>query len=145
MGKKKTFYLPDNVHKMLDDFGQESNLSRFASMIFERYQAITEAATPELTLGEWLTVCDALVGCEINGSRDPAAMVWAEVAEYDTSLSQQHHGVKSYDLAMKIRGLTLAGRIAVWDVVARFWNISHLGGNSTKDILIRCGAKIKEE
>jgi len=46
------------------------------------------------------------------------------------------------ELAEKLQVLPLVGRIATWDVAARFWASPRLNEIQAADLLRECGAKI---
>jgi len=145
MSKKSTIYFPDSLLKILSDFGVENNSGAICTLI-ERYDRITREAVPILTESEWMCFCDIHNGCGVfiaTGGHDQAPSAWANIADSEPDGMNERWGVSCADLAAKIQALPLVGRIAVWDVAARFWASPKLNELSARDLLIECGAKIK--
>ena len=52
-------------------------------------------------------------------------------------------GLDIMALATKLRELPWAGRVAVWDIAAKFWASPQLNELPTVELLTKVGAKIK--
>ena len=143
MGKKTTIYIPDKISEFIAGYG-ENSLSGALATLIERYRIIVADNTPELSEQEWLAICDANNGCGIwltaGGDVDNATYVWANIA--DAEDFSEKWGVDNAALAGKLRDLPIAGRIAAWDVAARFWATDAAEGESYRSMLERCGAKL---
>ena len=145
--KRSSIYMPEEVKTFLAAYGEENSLSGSIATIIKRYQEITRAAAPTMTEQEWSAICDILNGCGIwlsSGGPDPAAYVWAEVADSAPDGIDQKWGVSCQELSKKLRHLPLVGKIAVWDVAARFWASPKLNDTPTLQLLKECGAKIED-
>ena len=143
MSKKTTIYIPDKIEKLINAFG-EGSLSGALATITERYDKITREAIPGMSEAEWSCVCDCLNGCGVwlsAGGPDPAAMIWAEVSDSEPDGMEEKWGVDCKELSAKLQALSLVGRIAVWDVAARFWASPNLNKISTHDLLIEAGVR----
>ena len=115
--------------------------------IVERYARITAEATPELTEAEWCCFCDANNGCGVflaTGGHDQAESAWANVADSVPDGLDEKWGVSCLKLAEKIRLMTFVGRVAVWDVAARFWSSPRLNDLTARELLVEAGAKIRK-
>jgi hypothetical protein len=149
--KRQSIYIPEKIQEILATYayGDESSISGTIAAIIDRYRAITADATPELPANEWMAICDVLNGCGMllaagGGRHDQAPMAWASIADSEQDGLGKKWNVDCRGLAEKIRMLPLAGRIAVWDVVARFWASEQLNSLPAEDLLIICGAKIQK-
>lgn len=146
MSKKTTIYIPDKPEQILAAFGCDSTSGALATIV-ERYDRITRESIPELTEAEWSAIADVLNGCGTllaSGGHDQAQSVWAEIADSEPDGLNEKWGISCRDLSEKLRALPLVGRIAVWDVAARFWASSQLNKMSSTDLLRECGAKISK-
>jgi len=145
MSKKTTIYIPDGMQEIVEAFGSDSLSGTLATLV-ERYDRITRDAVPELSEPEWSAIADILNGCGVlmaSGGHDQAQSVWAEVADSEPDGIDGKWGISCRGLAEKLRALPLIGRIATWDVAARFWASPRLNEASTHVLLIEAGAKIK--
>lgn len=145
MARKTSLYLPEQAEKTIKAFGPEASQSGVINTILLRYDPMTRDSMPTLPLNEWQAICDALNGCGVwmsAGGPDPAPMVWAEIADSEPDGFDEKWGISCPALAEKLRGLPLAGRIAVWDVAAKFWAAPELNTMEMADLLKKCGAKI---
>lgn len=149
MPKKTSMYLPDWLPEYLASYGEENPLSPSVVALIQRYRSITADACPEFTEQEWSAICDVLNGCGVwlsdVGRTEPAQHIWAELLDSGPDGIAEKWGVNLADLAKRIRALPLAGKVAVWDVAAKFWADPQLNQISTLDLLKKAGAKIKEK
>lgn len=146
MNKRISIYMPTTIREYLMAYGAENSLSGSIATLMGRYKAITAEAVPELTEPEWSAIVDALNGCGAwlsAGGHDPASFVWAEVADSAPDGLGEKWGVDCPALAERLKALPLAGRVAVWDVAARFWASPRLNEASTRELLLAAGARIK--
>jgi hypothetical protein len=147
MSKKSTIYFPDSLLKILNSFGVDNSSGAICTLI-ERYDRITREAIPELTENEWMCFCDIHNGCGgflSAGGMDQAPSAWASVADSVSDGLSEKWGVGCKDFSAKLQALPLVGRIAVWDVAARFWASPNLNKISARELLIEAGAKINKD
>jgi len=147
MAKRQSIYVPDDIKAILDSFGENSVSGAIARLV-ERYDKITRDETPELSGPEWSAVCDILNGCGSllsSGGHDHAPMAWASIMDAQQDGTGEKWGIDCVVLAQKVRCLSLAGRLAVWDVAARFWASPRLNDLATLDLLLESGAKVTPE
>lgn len=106
--------------------------------------AIVREETPALLAAEWCAVCDVLNGTWTiaeHTETDPARHLWAEMA--DAPEMSTKWGIDHGMLVAKLRGLTYGQRVAVVEVVGRFWRSPRLNsGASHADLITEAGAKI---
>lgn len=97
---------------------------------------------PELAENEWLFICDMLNGCSIDERQSMFLHV-------DISESGKHDGlgekwgVDYENLAERVERMNIPEITAIYDVVYRFWQNS--GFSYNKELLIKCGAKVKSQ
>lgn len=145
MAKKTSIYLPTIAQEITESYGAKS-LSGTITTIIDRYRRIITDNTPDLTEAEWSAIVDALNGAGVwmsAGGPDLSAMIWAEIADSDPNCLNEKWGISCRELAAKLKDLPLAGRIACWDVAARFWASPKLNDMATRGLLLESGAKIK--
>jgi hypothetical protein len=145
MSRKTTIHIPTKADAVLAAFGADSTSGVLATIV-ERYDRITREAIPELTLPEWSAICDALNGCNISLSGrtpDPAPMAWAEILDSEPEIGKKWN-VDCQALAEKLRALPFVGKIAVWDIAARFWSSPRNKKASTAEVLREIGVKLAE-
>ena len=152
MSKRSTVYLPDKLQKILASYGDEKSLSGCIATLITRYDKITREACPALSDSEWFLICEALKGDGglVTGGVDQAGMVWAAISDAAQSALGEKWGVNCRELADKLQHLSLAGRIAVSDVAARFWSLPatqlaefSLTNSISNFELLSAGAKIE--
>lgn len=146
MSKRTSIYMPDHTKAFLAAFGEDQSLSGSIATLIRRYDEITSAERPELTLSEWMCICDANNGCQVwlsAGGPDPYQSLWANVYDSEPDGLSEKWGVDCRALAERLRNLSPAGKAAVWDVAARFWAHPRLNEIDTAELLAECGAKIK--
>ena len=140
MGKKISIYAGDPIEWALR--GYEDNRSGRLNEVCSRYQQIMRDATPRWTEQEWCAVCDALNGYWMSGVSDEASLrlYWAEIEDADrlNGLGDKW-GIDAQALAREIRELPMAGKIAVAEVVGRFWQAPQL---QTTEALQQAGAAL---
>lgn len=145
MSKRTSIYMPRETRAFLTAYGEENSISGSIAAIIKRYDEITREAMPALAENEWCAICDVLNGCGVllsSGGYDQARSIWAEIADSEPDGLGEKWGISCRELAEKLRGLPLAGKIAVWDVAARFWASPRLNDLETRELLIESGAKI---
>jgi len=141
MASKKTIYLSDQVEQVL---GNPDSLSGRISSIVLRYGEIMRLECPELSVNEWMMICDILNGtildCD-NRDADPARFLWADIAE-----SGQLDGmaakweIDTESLSQRVRDMSHSQRCAIIEIVTRFWTGEHTGEYA--ELLGKIGAKI---
>ncbi len=146
MSKRTTVYISDKIQKIIGSYGEENSLSGVISTLVDRYNQLTQEAIPIFSEAEWSLICeDALKGCsvaQVSGDSDPAAMVWANIYDCKPEIGEKW-GVNCKELADKIHSLPLSGRMAVWDLAARFWASPQRNKIETRKLLVGVGAKLK--
>lgn len=105
--------------------GEESPTLRLNALA-ERYLAIVEAERPALSRAEWMAIFDANNGYGLmeeiqsadgSGGAPNWEMLWANVADMP-----------------RLRGLSVAQKIAVAETVQRFWALAHLSDSQALDL-----------
>lgn len=134
---RTTIYLGPPLLAALEGF---ANRSGRLNELAERYAALIAEVTPALTKGEWCLICDIL-----NASMrtaDLGRLLWAEIEDSEPDGVGPKWGVDIKPLAAKVRAMRTGERLAILEVVDRFWagpkDIPH------RDMLDRAGARIAE-
>jgi hypothetical protein len=98
----------------------------------ERYQWVTEADRPELSVAEWKLVADALNGTMFHGAGQ-LGILWAEIADaIKLEALDKKWEVNGAALVKRLRALTPGQLVATIDVVERFWIEVARGDQSAK-------------
>ncbi len=103
--------------------GHDENRSGRVNEVCDRYLAIVADSQPRWSQAQWSAVCDALNGCWLRDG-DSLRFLWAEVA--DTEGLGQKWGIDQDELVRELREMPMAGKVAVVELVERFWANSHL-------------------
>lgn len=140
---RTTIYLGEPLKRLLDAAGRENRSGRINTMA-ECYAEIVadELKRLDLSRGEWCAIADAN-----NGGWGPfagqgladAQLAWANVADADENLGEKW-GIDHDALIVKLRAMSAAQRIAVYEVVSRFWCHPRLNKLSTTEVLQQAGA-----
>lgn len=137
MGEKLSIYAGEPMALILAGFGE--NRSGRLNTVCDRYLQIVAHDGPTWTLAQWSAVCDALNGIWLS---DEASVryAWAEVADADrlNGLGPKW-GVDAVALVEQIRTMTHGQRVALIEIVERFWQRTDL---PTAEALKSAGAKI---
>ncbi len=98
-------------------------LSGLVNSIVDRYWRCCERSMPELKLGEWCCIFDALNGCWMQEFAEslPTYLI-AEVADHiKLNGAAQKWAINGEALLGKLVALDYAQAMAVWDAAERFW------------------------
>jgi hypothetical protein len=110
------------------------------SHICGRYMELIAAVMPEFTVNEWCAICDANNGVALFDSVSLAGCV-ANVADSPELKDKWDIDIRA--LARRMDALPAASKIAIGEVVERFWGAPHLNQGLTMDEQIRLtGARI---
>lgn len=137
MGEKLSIYAGEPMARVL--VGHDENRSGRINTVCDRYLSIVAEHGPTLRLAEWCAACDALNGAWMSDEASIRFM-WAEIADCE-GLGDKW-GIDQPALTERIRELPLAAKVAMMEVVERFWGRTDL---STADALALAGAKIQPE
>ena len=136
-GERLSVYAGEPIALVLT--GHDENRSARLNNVADRYLQIVGHDSPTWTEAQWSAVCDALNGCWLS---DEASIrfAWAEVADADrlNGLGAKW-GIDATALAAEIRDMTHGQRVAVVEIVERFWRHCEL---PTLAALKQAGAKI---
>lgn len=121
--------------------GEEFPTGRI-NAIADRYLQIVEAARPlQFSRAEWLAIFDANNGAGSFDElvADRGALEWAALAANvaDTIDLGDKWGIDQAALVRKIDALPLAAKIAVLEVVQRFWALHDLPADQALDLATR--------
>jgi hypothetical protein len=87
----------------------------------ERYEWVTEADRPKLSVGEWKLICDALNGTRFH-SAEHLRMIWGEVADaIKLDALDKKWDVSGAALTKRLRELSAGQLVATIDAVEQFW------------------------
>lgn len=119
--RRTTIYLPIEAELALGAREGDSMSARIATVAL-RYDLLWRAAAPALTEAEWCAICDALNGVWLTEDTDgaPHAFLWAEIADCE-GLGDKW-SIDQDALAQRLRSASAPERIAVAEVVRRFWD-----------------------
>lgn len=118
------------------------NRSGRLNNIVERYMAMVETAMPSFTVNEWLAIFDANNG--IASELPTIACAFANVWDYPYDQLGKKWKIDGEELAKRMQHMPLGSRLAISEVIERYWGGAYRFGDSRK-ILQRIGANIKEE
>lgn len=137
MGEKLSIYAGEPMALALT--GHDDNRSGRINTVCDRYLQIVAHDSPTWTLAQWSAVCDALNGCWLSDEAN-IRFAWAEVADADrlNGLGAKW-GLDAIALAEQIRAMTHGQRVALIEIVERFWQRTDL---PTAEALKSAGAKI---
>lgn len=145
MAERLTIYVGAPVEEILRGIGPgeagrggdpESRSGR-VNAVCERYLATVERDMPALGKGEWCLLCDIL-----NGSfRDRHLIdgLRLEVADSMPDGTGKKWNVDVLALARKVDTMTFGQKVAIVEVVDRFWRSV---GTDYGERLVACGARI---
>lgn len=118
-GQRLSVYAGEPISRVLD--GHDENRSGRLNTVVDRYLQIVAHDSPEWSLAQWSAVCDALNGSWLT---DEASIrfAWAEIADADRihALGAKWD-VDAAGLAQQVRGMTHGQRVALVEIVERFW------------------------
>ncbi len=119
--------------------GHDDNRSGRLNSICARYLALVARDSPTWTRAQWCAVCDALNGAWMS-EEVGIGFSWAEIADADrlNGLGEKW-GVDAQALAAEIRALPFCAKVALIEIVERFWVHA---GLETDAALHAAGAKI---
>lgn len=137
------------ISKSLQSFvGNPDNYSARVNGIISRYRAIVTSATPALSKGEWLAICDANNSTWLKDvnlpPEEPARGLRMNIADFGPDGIAEKWGVDLLELAQKLRDMTIAEQTGVFEVVVQFWERSDEKHENYRSMLEACGAKITE-
>lgn len=136
-GERLSIYAGAPMQLVLGDY--DEGKSPRINTVCARYLDIVAAESPTWPLAKWSAVCDAL-----NGSwlMDDAAIryLWATVADFD-GLGKKW-GIDQDALVSELRDASLAKKIAIIEIVERFWLRAEL---PAEQALAQAGAKISAD
>ena len=145
MAKKTSIYLSEDVLSALDlpQSGASESLSGRIGFMSTAAAAVADESCPALTEAEWLFVCDANngvyhtyeLGC--SGVLTGVALNCADSPE-----SAERFGVDAIEMMTRLVAMTTAEKLAVFEVVRRFWMRSAKPGEDYAAYLARCGANV---
>lgn len=105
--------------------GSDSDICTTVTNMVLRYAECCRRSLPALTRQEWLLICDALNGtwlAESSGGYSAAAVLEIEIADaIAINALDAKWGILGTDLPTRLHALDYAARLAVIDVVERFW------------------------
>lgn len=145
MAERLTIYVGPPVDEALRGIGPgeagrggdpESRSGRI-NAVCERYLATVERDMPELAKGEWCLFCDIL-----NSSfRDRHLIdgLALEVADSEPDGTGEKWAVDVRALALKVDAMTFGQKVAIVEVVDRFWRIT---GTDYGEMLVAAGARL---
>lgn len=136
--KRLTLYLTE---KSLDVIGPVDNFSGRVNGIIQAYGRITAEAAPSLTLAQWSFLADMLNGTHIEDNTGD--YLWADIAEAGNldGLGEKWQ-VDAEAFSALVRDLPHAARLAIIDVIVRFWKGGDENDQDMKTMLRKAGAKI---
>jgi len=147
LASTKSIYISDAAEAVIGTIRDDGTLSGRINSIIVRYGAITEKECPELTVNEWLLLCDILNStwreCE-NPRFDVAPRLWVEVLESEPDGMAEKWSVDLENLAQRLRSTSYAGQCAVIEIVNRWWSHGNRAIDDTTQALKDCGARIKQ-
>lgn len=145
MTNRTTIYLGEPLKRLLEAAGSENRSGRINTMA-ECYEEIIadelQHGVGRLSTGEWCAIVDANNpgwGVFAGNGQVDAQLAWANVADMDEDLGKKW-AIDRDALVAKMRAMRPAARIAVYEVVSRFWGHPDLNGLSTTDLLQKAGA-----
>jgi len=143
MASKKTIYISDEAEAVI---GHTDSLSGRINTIAIRYGAIAADECPALAEPEWMLLCDMLNGTILDTdyrTADPSRFLWADISEAGKldGLADKW-SVDTEALSLRVRNMRLAQRIAIIEVVSKFWGSPHLNEAPAAEVLKECGAQI---
>lgn len=123
MAERKSIYIGRGLARALAQQDLFGGTTGMVNVIGDRYAEICRRERPELTLDEWCAVCDALNGVwSFQLGDDGAANLPALMPEiHDAPGLSEKWEVDVPRICAILNGLSFAGRIAVIDLVERFW------------------------
>ena len=142
MSRKASIYVGEGLLTALSVIEDGSNRSQRINTIAERYMAIIEDSMPEFTVSERTAIVDANNGCVLSDLQTATA-TYANIWDYPADILSEKWGIDAKRIASKIRALSLPGRLAVAEVIERYWSGAYCINNQRK-ALERAGANIKE-
>lgn len=134
-GEKLSVYAGEPLALVL--VGHDENRSGRINTVCDRYLAVVAAHCPKMSEDEWMAACDALNGACL---RDDASIrfVWAEIA--DCAGLGEKWSIDQFALAQRLRAMPLAEKVALIEVVERFWSRCDL---DSREALKLAGAQIE--
>ncbi len=131
MGERLSVYAGEPLTRLLA-FAGASNRSGRLNETADRYLAIVEDELRRMRFSraEWCAICEAMSSITIDGVTDRLAwgMAWANVAD-SPGISAKWE-IDQEDLARRLRGMSVAAKAAVAEVVARFWERADLAAEA---------------
>lgn len=115
-GERLSIYAGEPLALVLG--GHDENRSGRVNQVCARYLAIVADSQPRWSQAQWSAVCDALNGCWL-GDDLSLRYLWAEVA--DTQGLGDKWGIDQDALVRELREMPMAGKVAVVELVERFW------------------------
>lgn len=143
MTNRTTIYLGEPLQRLLEASGRENRSGRINCMA-ECYNTIIQDELLHLDLSptEWCAICDANnPGWGVYSLGDAltsANFAWANVA--DTEGIGAKWEIDDKALIEKMRAMRPAQRIAVYEVVSRFWDHPKLNALTRDELLRDAGA-----
>ena len=119
--------------------GHDENRSGRVNIICDRYLQIVADESPDWSIEKWSAVCDGLNGYWM-ADQISVRSAWAEIADFE-GLGKKW-GIDQEALAAEIRAMSTAQKVALIEIVERFWKNSEL---PTDEALKQAGAKIKAQ
>lgn len=148
MAFKRTAYISDAGEKALC-LSENGNFSGRVNSILIRYENIMEQDCPELSVKEWMMICNMLNGTLLDTDyreADPARFLWADISESGRlDEMRPEWKIDTEDLSQRVRAMNHCQLYAILEVAYKFWNIKHQDTSSYAAILKSIGAKIKAE
>ncbi len=126
MGRKTSIYASDDLEAVLAPRVSDlRGISPTISTIATRYAGIVsrEVAELELTLSEWLLICDGLNGSVLVDGWGPSYLV-AEIEDHvRLNAADEKWHLGGQNLLAHLAALSYPQLVAVSDVVERFWSV----------------------
>lgn len=122
MAERKSIYIGAGLARAIDQQDLFGGLTGMVNAVGDRYAEICRRERPALTLDEWCAVCDALNGVWSFQMGDGAANLPSLPLEiHDAPGLADKWEVDVPRICGILAALSFAGRIAVIDMVERFW------------------------
>ena len=145
---KKSLYIPSEIDALISAGEAESYSKRCAFLISMAVEMLL-ANTPELRLGEWCAIADAMNGTHFMYEMGPKGLVhsaWHGV--YDSAPEcNEKWGVDCEELSKRLRGMTLAEQFAVFEIGRSFWRRRDItnGKKTYQELFQALGARISPD
>lgn len=135
--RRKSVYMGEPLLALMEGF---DSLSPRINTVAERYPILARHATPALAEGEWLLLCDILNSTVRDANC--ARILWAEIEDSAADGAGEKWGVDTQALAARVLAMAEAERVAILEVVDRWWAIAPGSGEPAGELLRRAGAKV---